>query len=121
MDFNSKYCIENPINVAIVGRINLKAGRDVKIGEEVSIYELFGGEELQKEFIVESDIELDKTKLKINVEKVGEIECIADAFKKKGAKASIWNIMKYKDMSMKIKSTREVEKGENLSITIETI
>ncbi len=45
MDFNSKYCIENPINVAVVGRINLKAGRDVKIGEEVSIYELFGGEE----------------------------------------------------------------------------
>lgn len=28
---------------------------------------------MQKEFIVESDIELDKTKLKINVEKVGQI------------------------------------------------
>jgi len=105
----------------IVGRIYLKADRDVKVGEEISIYELFGRDELQKEFNVESDIELDKTRLKVTVEKLGAIECIADAIKRKGAKASIWNIMKYKDMSSKIKATQEVKKGENLSVTIETV
>ncbi|MCF8885155.1 MAG: hypothetical protein QW655_01825 [Nitrososphaerota archaeon] len=105
----------------LVGKIDLRVCRDVKIGEEVSIFELFGEEELKKEFTVESDVELDKTKLKVTVDNLGSIECVADAFKKKGSKTSLWNIMKYRDMSVKMKVEQEIKKDDVLSIIVETI
>ncbi|MDH5815176.1 MAG: hypothetical protein QE164_00015 [Candidatus Nezhaarchaeota archaeon] len=105
----------------VVGKVELKADKDVKKGEEVSLTELFPYSERTKEFTVDVDVERDKTKLKITVAKLGTIETTADTTKKKGEKTSLWAITKYSDMSKKVKASEDIKKGETLSVTIETI
>jgi len=104
----------------LVGKVSLKADKDVSAGSEVSLSELFTYDERRKEFALEYDVERDKTKLKVNVPKLGVIETVADTTKKKGEKTNIWLLMKISDFSKKVKAVESIKKGDILDITIET-
>ncbi|MBS7642468.1 MAG: hypothetical protein QW374_06520 [Candidatus Bathyarchaeia archaeon] len=105
----------------IVGKISLKADKDVNAGAEVSLSELFTYDERRKEFTLESDVERDKTKLKVTVSKLGVIETVADTTKKKGDKTNIWLLMKISDFSKKVKASESIKKGDILDITVESV
>lgn len=105
----------------IVGKISLKADKDVNAGAEVSLSELFTYDERRKEFTLESDVERDKTKLKVTISKLGVIETVADTTKKKGDKTNIWLLMKISDFSKKVKAAESIKKGDILDITVESV
>lgn len=105
----------------IVGKISLKADKDVNAGAEVSLSELFTYDERRKEFTLESDVERDKTKLKVTISKLGVIETVADTTKKKGDKTNIWLLMKISDFSKKVKAAESIKKGDTLDITVESV
>lgn len=105
----------------IVGKISLKADKDVNAGAEVSLSELFTYDERRKEFTLESDVERDKTKLKVTISKLGVIETVADTTKKKGDKTNIWLLMKISDFSKKVKAAEKIKKGDILDITVESV
>ncbi|MCS7119607.1 MAG: hypothetical protein RMJ07_02650 [Nitrososphaerota archaeon] len=105
----------------LVGRVELRAEKDVKAGTEISLTELISYSERSKEFTLESDVERDKTKLKITIAKLGSIETVADISKKKGEKTSIWMITKLADFSKKVKAGETIKKGDILSVTLETV
>jgi hypothetical protein len=104
----------------VVGKVELKAEKDVAAGAETSLSDLFSYSERRKEFTLESDVERDKTKLKVNVAKLGTIEATADTTKKKGEKTNLWLLMKVADFSKKVKAKEAIKKGDTLAITVET-
>jgi molybdopterin converting factor small subunit len=104
----------------VVGRVELKAEKDVAAGAETSLSDLFSYSERRKEFTLESDVERDKTKLKVNVAKLETIEATADTTKKKGEKTNLWLLMKVADFSKKVKAKEAIKKGDTLAITVET-
>jgi hypothetical protein len=104
----------------VVGKVELKAEKDVAAGAETSLSDLFSYSERRKEFTLESDVERDKTKLKVNVAKLGTIEATADTTKKKGEKTNLWLLMKVADFSKKVKAKEDIKKGDTLAITVET-
>jgi len=106
--------------VALVGKVDLKADIDVKAGEELRLTDLFSWDEKWKEFTVESDIEYGKTRIKVNIPKVGVIETIADITRKKGERACLWLLMKFYEFLSRRKALQDISKGETLTITIET-
>jgi len=105
----------------VVGRIELKADRDVAANTETSLIDLFPYSERSKEFTLESDIERDKTKLKITISKLETLESVADITRKKGEKTSLWAITKYRELSKRIKAKENIKKGDILSVTVETL
>jgi hypothetical protein len=105
----------------LVGKVELKADKDVAAGAETSLSDLFPFSERRKEFTLESDVERDKTKMKITISKLESIEAVADITKKKGEKTSLWMIMKVSDFSKKIKAKEAIKKGDVLSVTVETL
>jgi len=102
-------------------KVELKADKDVAAGAETSISELFPYSERSKEFTLETDVQRDKTKLKITVAKLEPIEAVADTTKKKGEKTSLWALLKIADSSKKVKAKEAIKKGEALTVTIETV
>ncbi|MEM4700217.1 MAG: hypothetical protein QXT74_04625 [Candidatus Nezhaarchaeales archaeon] len=107
-------------HMPVVGKVELKANKDVKAGEETTLSELFTFDERRKELTLEGDVERDKTKLKVTVAKLGTLEATADTTKKKGEKTNLWMLLKVADFSKKIKASEEIKKGETLAVTIET-
>jgi len=105
----------------LVGKVELKAAKDVNASAETSLSDLFPSPERSKEFTLESDVERDKTKLKITVAKLGTVETTADTSKKKGEKTNTWLLSKVSDFSKKVKATESIKKGDVLSVTVETV
>lgn len=105
----------------LLGKVELKANKDVKAGDETTLSELFTFDERRKELTLEADVERDKTKLKVTVEKLGSFETTADTTRKKGEKTNLWMLLKVADFTKKIKSAQEIKKGDALSITVETV
>jgi molybdopterin converting factor small subunit len=104
----------------VVEKVELKADKHVAAGAETSLSDLFSFSERRKELTLESDVEKDKTKLKVNVDKLETIETTADTTKKKGEKTNIWLLMKVADFSKKVKAKEAIKKGDTLAITVET-
>jgi len=109
------------ITMPVVGKVDLKADKDVNAGAETSLSDLFTYFERSKEFTLESDIKRDKTKLRITVAKLGSVETTADTDKKKGEKTSVWMITKYADLSKKVKANEAIKKDDILPVTVETV
>jgi hypothetical protein len=105
----------------VIGKVELKADKDVTAGTETSISDLFPYSERRKEFTLESDVERDKTKIKVTIAKLGSFETVADTTKKKGEKTDLWMILKATDFSRKIKATEAIKKGDVITVTIESI
>ncbi len=103
-----------------VGKIDLKASKDVSAGTETSLAELFVYPERDKEITLDSDVTRGTTKLKIAAAKLASIDFTADATKKKGEKTNLTGITKYSDLSKKIKASEAIKKGDTLIVTIET-
>ena len=104
----------------IVGKLELKSDVDVSAGAETSLSKLFSFSEQRKEFSVDADVTLGKTKLKLAVAKLGGLEVTADLTKKKGEKTSLWMLTKYSDLNKNVKAKEAIKKGDVLAITIET-
>ncbi len=107
--------------MSVIVKVDLKANRDVNAGAEISLYDLFPYSERNKNFTLESDVERDKTKLKITVAKLGSVEIVANTSKKKGDKTSIFMISKTADSSKKVKAKETIKKDDVLSVTVETV
>ncbi len=105
----------------IVGKIELKADMDVKAGAETSLSKLFSLSEQRKEFSVDTDVALGKTKLKLTVAKLSSLNAVADLTKKKGEKTNLWMLMKYADMNRNVKASETIKKDDVLTITIEAV
>lgn len=108
-------------SMSVIVKVDLKANRDVNAGAEISLYDLFPYSERNKNFTLESDVERDKTKLKITVAKLGSVEIVANTSKKKGDKTSILMISKTADSSKKVKAKETIKKDDVLSVTVETV
>ncbi len=104
-----------------VGKLELKADKDVGKGAEISLLELFPYTERIKEFSLETDVTRDQTRLKVTVARIGSINTIADATRKKEEKIHLWALIKYTDSSKKIKTAEAIKKGDTLAITAETV
>ena len=111
--------------MAKLGSIELVADKDVKKGEETNINALFTSHtysgEQRKEFELLEDVTRDKTGIKVTIAKVGSFDTKADISKKKGEKASCWNLLKYADCSKNLKASEDIKKGDKLGTTIETL
>ena len=107
--------------MSVIGKVELKANKDVDAGAETNLSELFPSPERSKEFSLEENVERDKTKLKVTVAKLGIVDVTADTTKKKGEKTSLWLLTKLSDLSKKVKATEPIKKGDALAITIEAM
>ncbi len=103
----------------IVGKVELKADKDVSAGAETSLSELFPYSERRKEFSVNAEVTKDKTKLKLAVEKLGSLDTTADTSMKKGEKTNLWMLTKIADFSKKVKASEAIKKGDVVAITVE--
>ena len=104
-----------------LGNIIMKANKDVKMGEETNIDQLFSVDEQTKLFEACENVTKDETKLKINVAKVGMFEAIADTTRKKGKKINCFMLLKRTDLSKKIAAPRDIKKGEKVEVTVEIL
>ena len=104
----------------IVGKVELKSDKNVKAGVETSLSDLFPSTERSKKFTLETDIEYDKTKLKIAVSKLGTLETTADTTEKKGQKTSLLVLIKVTDSLIGVKASENIKKGDALSVTVKT-
>ena len=105
-----------------IGKIELKADKALGKDAETSLMELFPYTERVKEFSLEADVTRNQTRLKVTVAKLGSIDTIADATRKKDEKIHLWALMKYTDSSnKKIKVSEAIKKGDTLAITVETV
>jgi len=102
-----------------IGKVELKAEKDVSQGSETSLSELFSYDERKKEITLEGDVQRDKTKLKITVAKLGTLDATADVTKKKGEKTNLWMLTKVSDFSKKVKASEPIKKGDVLAVTVE--
>ena len=107
--------------MAKLGSIDLVAGKDVKREEETSINVLFLWSEQKKEFELLEDLTRDKTGIKVTITKVGSFDTKAGISKKKGEKTNCNMLLKYADLSKKLKASEDIKKGDKLSATIETL
>jgi len=105
----------------VVGKIELKADKDVSTGAETSLSKLFSLSEQRKEFSVNADVTRDKTKLKLAVAKLSSLDATADLTKKKGEKTNLWMLTKSSDFDKKVKASEAIKKGDVLAITVETV
>ena len=104
-----------------VGKIELKADKDVDAGAEVSLSDLFSYSERSKEFPIDADVTRDKTKLKIDVAKLGSLNITADSTTKKGQKTSLSMLTKYTDINKKVKASEAIKKGDALTVNVKTV
>jgi len=105
----------------VVGKVELKAAKDVGAGAETSLSELFPYPERNKEFSLDADVTRDKTKLKLAIAKLGSLDATADSTKKKGEKTSLWMLTKYADFNKKVKASEAIKKDDVLTITVEAV
>ena len=105
----------------VIGKIKLKADKDVGKDVEISLLELFPYTERVKPLTLEADVTRDQTKLRINIAKAGTIDTAADATRKKGEQIHLWALMKYAQSSQKIKTLKAIKKDEALAVTVETL
>ena len=105
----------------LVGKVELTADKDVNAGVETSLSELFPKTERYKEFTLETDVERDKTKLKIAVSKLGTLEAPADTTKENGQTTNLWQLTKMADFSKKVKASESIKKGDILPITVDAV
>jgi hypothetical protein len=103
-----------------VGKLEMKTDKDVAKDTEISLLELFPYAERVKEFSLETDVTRDQTRLKVTIAKLGSIDAIADATRKKDEKIHLWALMKYTQTSKKIKASEAIKKDDLLAITVET-
>ena len=104
-----------------LGKVELKADKDVSAGVETSLSELFPSSERNKMFSLEGDVTRDKTKLKVTVAKLGSLDATADTGKKKGENTSLWMLTKASDFSKKVKASEAIKKGDVLAVTVESV
>ena len=104
----------------VIGKIELKSGKDVEKNTEITLMDLFPYEERIKEITLGADVSRDQAKLKVTVAKLGVIDSIADASRKQGEKAHLWTLMKYSKTTKAIKAPEPIKKDEMLAITVET-
>jgi hypothetical protein len=105
--------------MSIVGKVELTADKDVSAGTETSIFELFSREGGRQVFPVAVDVKRDETKLKITVTKLGTLDAISDATRRKGQYTSLRLLMNKSDFSKKVKASEPVKKGDILTVTVE--
>ncbi len=103
-----------------VGKVDLKANKDVSAGTKIRLADLFVYPERNKAITLDSDVTKGTTKLKITAAKLASIDFTADATKKKGEKTTLVGITTYSDLSKKIKASEAIKKGDTLTVTIET-
>ena len=103
-----------------IGKIDLKTDKDVSTNAETSLVDLFSSTERYKEFTLDGDVRRDDTKLKITAAKLASIDFTADLTKWKGNKTSLNAIMRYTYLSKKIKASQAINKGDTITINIET-
>lgn len=105
----------------IIGKIELKADKDVDKDVEISLLELLPYTERIKQITLKAVVTRDQTKLRINIAKVGSIDTTADATRKKGEQIHLWALMKYAQSNKKVKASEAIKKDEALAVTVETL
>ena len=102
-----------------LGSVELVTDKDVKKGEETNINALFTSSD--QEFELLKDVTRDTTGIKVTIAKVGSFDTKADISKKKKEKTTCYNLLKYADLSKKLKASEDIKKGDKLGVTIETL
>ena len=67
------------------------------------------------------DVELDKTKIRVNVGKLASWETTAFATKKKGDKTIVFFVLRLADTFKKFKAAADVRMGDKIELTVESI
>ena len=106
--------------MAKLASIELNADQDVAKGMKTSIIPLFSHTDLWQEFQLLENVQADKTRIKINIAKVGSFQTKANATRKNGEKTNCALLLKSDDFTRKIAATDDIKKGEKLTVTLET-
>ena len=107
--------------MAKLGSIELVASLNVKKGEETALTDLFPWSERSKEFELSEDVTRDTTAIKVTIAKVGSFNTKADISEKKAEKTNYPALLKSVDTLKKYKTSDDINKGDKLSMTLETI
>ncbi|MFC2025353.1 hypothetical protein ACFLTG_02965 [Chloroflexota bacterium] len=107
--------------MAKLGSIELVASQDVKKGGEIALTDLFPWSDRSKEFALSGDVTRDTTEIKVTIAKVGSFNSKADISKKKPEKTNYPALLKSVDTLKKYKTSADINKGDKLSMTLETI
>ena len=105
--------------MAVIGKIEMQAERDVAANGETRLLDLFSFSERSKPFVTDVDIKKDETKLKVHVDKVGILETTADLNIPKGFNANLATLMKWADESKTVKVLKAIKKDESLAVMVE--
>ncbi len=106
--------------MALLGKIELRAERDLAVGTQASILDLFPFEERSKQFAATQPVKRDETKLRVNVDKFGTVEAASDANLPAGFNTSLVGLMKWNDMAKKVTVSGPIKKGDALLVTFES-
>jgi len=107
--------------MAVIGKVEIQADKDVVKNVETKIIDLFTFEERIKKFSVNYPVKMGETKLIIKVDKLEPVEFVSDAMLPAGFSTSVATLMKWGDMDKKVKALEHITKGEILSAAIEQI
>ena len=101
--------------------VELESEVDLKKGEEASIDYLAPIAARRKYFEMLEDVELDKTKVRVNVGKLGSWETTIFATKKKGERTIVFFVLRLTDTFRKFKAAADVRMGDKIEVTAESI
>ena len=99
--------------------VQLRAERDVRPGETISLFSLFVGGELRRSAEVLEDVTLG-AEIVCKVPGLDELSCKSGIAKKKGETTSVSEFFKITDLYKQIIAPKGLAKGDALPIIIET-
>ena len=102
-----------------IASIEFQAAQDVSRGNKIPINQLFSTSELWREFEVLENVETDKTRINVNVAKVGPFQTRANNTRKLGEKTNWCVLLKRDDFTRKVVVTDDIKKGDKLAVNLE--
>lgn len=103
----------------LLANTEMKTDQNVVKGKKVSIFPLFSATEGWKLFKLLNNVEANKTRITVNVAKVGSFKTRVTISSSVGEETNLWVLLDRGDFHQKMKSMEDIKKGENLTVTLE--
>jgi hypothetical protein len=99
--------------------IDFRAELEVSKGNKVPVNQLFSPVDLRQEFDLLDDVEDDKTRIQVDIEKCRPFKTKADSTRKKGDKTGWWLLLQRDDFTRKLVADSDIQKGDKLQVVLE--
>ncbi len=101
--------------------IEFQAEQSVGKGGKIPVNQLFSPVNLRQEFALLDNVVGEKTRIKVDIDKIRSFQTKADSTRNKGDKTGWWLLLKRDDFSRKIIADSDIQKGDKLIVNLEKI